>query len=53
MKNDPTFKFAAVAILAGVIAAFVNPAHQADESADTTAKTQTVSTTTATAGLTE
>lgn len=25
MKNDPTFKFAAIAILAGVIVSFITP----------------------------
>jgi hypothetical protein len=37
MKNDPYFKFVAVAILAGVIAAFVNPAHSDSVTGDSAA----------------
>ena len=33
MKNDPTFKVLALAILAGVIVAFASPSHPSDNSA--------------------
>jgi len=40
MKNDPYFKFVAFAILAGVIVAFVSPAHS-DSAADASAPAAT------------
>lgn len=42
MKNDPTFKVLALAIIAGVIVSFVSPAHDAAApSAATTTAAQT------------
>ena len=34
MKNDPTFKVIALAILAGVVVAFANPSRPTDTTAD-------------------
>ena len=42
MKNDPTFKFLAIAIIAGVIVSFVSPAHHAESAPHPTSATRVV-----------